>query len=301
LPLPFEELLACPACHGPLEKVAAGWRCAGCERAFGLDDGFPDFVLGSRFPDTDALALLDYEERANEACARGWYLPSLGSLFGRPSRPPRVLSVGCGTGVDVDVLAESGFDAVGLDCGHRNAAWPRRKQSKRFLLARGEHCPFVPGAFDAVVMGCVFPHVGVEGDSFRVGPHYRERRLELAREMARVLRPGGHLLVSSPNRRFPFDLFHRADPARRIPRPYRPRDPFLLSLSDYRDLFVDGAGCRSVHPLSIRGYWGFVNMGASWPTRVLRSLLRGWFAVASAAEPLRSSALAPWLCVHVVR
>jgi SAM-dependent methyltransferase len=143
--------------------------------------------------------------------------------------------------------------------------------------------------------------VGVEGDSFEVRPDFRTQRLELAREIARLLKPEGHLLVSSPNRRFPFDLFHRRDPTRRVPRPNRPRDPFLLSFEDYHELFVEGAGCRAIRPLPISGYWGFVNMGARASTRLLRGLLRGWFDAVSSSSVLRQSALSPWLCIDVVR
>ncbi|HEY8154241.1 MAG TPA: class I SAM-dependent methyltransferase [Myxococcota bacterium] len=298
----LEDGLVCPACRGELERIETGWTCRACSLEYARTQGFPDFLLGDRFPDTAALRLLEYEERANAACARDYYVPTLVRLLSPASeRRPRVLSVGCGTGVDVEILAGAGFDAVGLDCGHRCEAWTRRACSDRLLLARGERAPFRQGLFDAVIMGCVFPHVGVEGDSFEVRPDFRTQRLELAREIARLLKPEGHLLVSSPNRRFPFDLFHRRDPTRRVPRPNRPRDPFLLSFEDYHELFVEGAGCRAIRPLPISGYWGFVNMGARASTRLLRGLLRGWFDAVSSSSVLRQSALSPWLCIDVVR
>jgi SAM-dependent methyltransferase len=141
----------------------------------------------------------------------------------------------------------------------------------------------------------------VAGDTFRVRPSYQEDRRALADEVARILRPGGHILVASPNRHFPFDLFHRHDRQRRIPRPYNPRDPFLLSFRDYREFFVGQAGCRAAELLPIVNYWGFVNMGGTLRGRMLRALLRGWFRAVSAIPALRASALSPWLCVHVVR
>ncbi len=300
---PFDAGLVCPVCHGELAHPDAGeWSCQPCERRFGLEEGFPNFMIGERFPDTDSLELLEYEERSNEACARDYCVPTLNRVTPIQSgRAPRVLSVGCGTGVDVEILTAAGYDAVGLDPGFRSEAWPRRACPERYLFARGEHVPFEDGYFDAAIMGCVFPHVGVEGDSFQVAKDYKEQRLELARETTRLLRPGGHLIVSSPNRRFPFDLFHRDDPNRRVPRPSSPSDPFLLSFDDYRELFVDGAGCQGLSPLGIQGYWGFVNMGATFKTRLLRSVLQGWFSGVSSAAALRKSALAPWICVDVVR
>jgi len=294
--------LACPACHGALVSAAEGWTCVECGGGFGRENGVPNFIVGDRFPDTAALEVAAYEERANEACARRWYVPTIARLTaGMPRGRVRVASVGCGTGVDVEVLADAGFDAVGFDCGHRNQTWPRRRCADRLLLASGLHAPFRDGWFDVVIMGCVFPHVGAVGDSFQVAPRYHEDRLALAREMARIVRAGGHVLVSSPNRRFAFDLFHRHDPHRRVPRRNPARARFLLSLTDYRALFVEGAGCRGIEALSIVDYWGFVNMDISWRTRLLRRLLRTWFQAVSAVPRLRSGPLAPWLCLDVVR
>jgi SAM-dependent methyltransferase len=300
--LAFEQGLVCPTCRGTLEHTDDGWACTGCAARFRREGGVPNFVVGARFPDQDKLDLLAYEERANFVCAHDFYVPTIARLTA-PAAPNRirVASIGCGSAVDVDVLAEAGFDVVGFDCGFRSAAWSARRQADHLLLANGLHAPFRDGWFDVAIMGCVFPHIGVAGDSFAVAPAYRDDRLALARDVARIVRPGGHVVVSSPNRRFPLDLFHRHDPGRRVPRRTPWRDPFLLSVADYRDLFVGGAGCARVEPLPIAGYWGFVNMGATWRTRLLRAVLRAWFGAVSAVGPLRASPLAPWLCVHVVR
>ena len=302
LPARFNDLLVCPRCRGELVQESPGWTCRACPATYGFEEGTPNFIVGERFPDADKSVLLAYEERANRACAEQYYVPVIAGLTaGRDRGKVRVVSVGCGSGVDVEVLTEAGFDAIGFDCGYRNEAWPRRHHcADRFLLANGLHAPFENESFDVALTGCVFPHVGVVGDSYTVAPTYRADRLQLAREMTRIVRPGGHLLLASPNRSFPFDLFHRHDYQRRIPRPTRRDDPFLLSLADYAELFREGAGCRVVEAVPTRGYWGFVNMGATWPTWLLRAVLRTWFGLVD-ARGLRASVVAPWMCVHVTR
>jgi SAM-dependent methyltransferase len=202
--------------------------------------------------------------------------------------------------MDVDVLCDAGFDCVGIDCGNRTAAWPRRVEKKRFLLANGQNLPFEDRSFDGIFCGCVFPHVGVIGDSYRVGSHYRKQRLQLAREMSRVLRPEGKILVSSPNRLFPFDIFHGRTPGSYRPRPYWPGDPFLLSLADYRSLF-SACGLSKAEPLPVAGYWSFFRSRRSWKGYLLGLPIRSAFWLASRPElsAIRCSPMNPWIVVLV--
>jgi ubiquinone/menaquinone biosynthesis C-methylase UbiE len=60
-----------------------------------------------------------------------------------------------------------------------------------FSVVENEQLPFLDGSFDGVFMNEVFEHVTDE-----------DRTLE---EVYRVLRPGGHFIVISPNRGFPFE------------------------------------------------------------------------------------------------
>ena len=64
-------------------------------------------------------------------------------------------------------------------------------------------------------------------------------------------------MVSSPNRLFLFDIFHGRSPGSYQPRPNWPRDPFLLSVADYRKLFRE-AGCSTAQAQPVEGYWGFI-------------------------------------------
>jgi SAM-dependent methyltransferase len=285
----------CPLCQGELDWAEATIACTRCGAAFRYENGTPDLVRGGRFDDDDDPARTEYEVLTNVNLTQNYWLPVFRRMFPEPSSA-RLLSLGCGVGVDIDMLAEAGFDIVGIDCGNRSRDWPKRTHRDRLFLANGKHLPFEDGWFDLVYCGCVFPHVGVVGDSNRVAPNYREERLGIAREMTRVLRPGGRVLVSSPNRWFPLDLFHGRDPSQPYPRWNPPTSPFLLSAGDYRRLFGQ-AGCNRFQPMPVKGYWGFLRMKRHWKGKLMAWPVETVFDVVSrdAFAWLRPSPINPWL------
>ena len=98
-----------------------------------------------------------------------------------------VLDAGVGEGYGAAMLAETAASAVGVDIepdviDHAAAAYP----TVRFQTADLVALPFPDASFDAVV-------------SFQVIEHLQRPR-EFVSECARVLRPGGLLLLSTPNR-----------------------------------------------------------------------------------------------------
>ncbi len=292
----FPFVLVCPLCHGHLELSPTQIACLGCGEEFGYVNYIPDLIRGGRFADEYEPERNNYEVLANSDLITNYLLPLFRRLLGQQSRPPRVLSVGCGIGIDVDLLANAGFDIAGIDCGTRCRAWVEREQRHRLCHANGKHLPFEDNQFDIVYSGCVFPHVGVKGDSREVLPDYYAQRLAIAKEMSRVLHPTGFLLVSSPNRLFPLDIFH----GRTVEHPYpymnMPGNPFLLSASDYRTMFQE-AGCSSFSLLPVAGYWGFINMKRSWKGRLLAFPVETVFRLVSVPSLaiLRGSPISPWL------
>ena len=291
--------LVCPSCHdGLLTKPTGGYGCVGCSSAFPLTGGYPDLIVGERFDDASDETLLRYEEQSNADLTRNYWKPLFRRMWPNGPAKPRLLSVGCGTGVDVDMLCEEGFDSVGIDCGNRTAVWPRRKHGERLLLANGKHLPFEDGSFDAAFCGCVFPHVGVVGDSNITAPDVDEQRLELAREMVRVLRPGGYVIVSSPNRWFLFDIFHGRTPGSYKPRFNPPNSHFLLSAGDYERIFRQ-AGTGPASLLPPEHYWGFIRSRKSFKGVLFGTPVRFvfWLVSRPALSFLRGSPVNPWLVV----
>jgi SAM-dependent methyltransferase len=99
----------------------------------------------------------------------------------------RVLEVGCGEGYGAALLATAAASVVGVDydaltAAHAATSYPQA----RFVRANLAALPAPTGSVDAVVTLQVIEHVW--------------NHSEFVRECLRVLRPGGTLLVSTPNR-----------------------------------------------------------------------------------------------------
>lgn len=108
-------------------------------------------------------------------------------------RGERILDVGCGNGRDLLPLLEAGCVCTGIDCSPEMIAEARRRLPPactsrcELLVADATRLPFADGAFDAVFSSEVIEHI----------PDWRAA----VTEMARVLAPGGRLVITTPNRR----------------------------------------------------------------------------------------------------
>ncbi|MFK8031719.1 MAG: class I SAM-dependent methyltransferase [Gammaproteobacteria bacterium] len=299
--------LVCPLCRDDLIRNEDHIQCStsthpDCPGTFKLENGFPDLIIGDRFDDASDDTCLCYEENSNRYTTEHYWIPTFKKLFEGLGRPPRILSLGCGTGTEVDMLNDAGFDCWGIDNGNRTQVWPNRTAHAKLMLANGMHLPFSSGSFDAVFCGCVFPHVGVVGDSNIVAENGLEDRQNLADEMTRVLKTGGKIIVSSPNRYFPFDIFHGRQPGSYKPVFNPPGSRFLFSVGDYSNMFKS-SGCSQASARPITGYWGFIRSKNSFKGALFAMPVRFIFWLVS-TEPfkfLRRSPLPPWVVVEVTK
>lgn len=134
-------------------------------------------------------------QRMYEAEERQWWYAGMRALsvallaeplrrLARADGPAAILDAGCGTGNNLNHLARYGR-AVGVDLSEEALAFCR---SRGVAVARAElsALPFPDGSFDCVTSLDVIYHRWVRDDAAAV------------REMARVLRPRGLLLVRVP-------------------------------------------------------------------------------------------------------
>lgn len=110
-------------------------------------------------------------------------------------RPRRVLDVGCGRGFYLHILSELDFieEIRGVDVNReylRRAGEACRDPRITVQEAVIERLPFPDDSFDFVICSEVLEHLSDDEAGLR--------------EIHRVLRPGGTLVVSVPNRHFPF-------------------------------------------------------------------------------------------------
>ncbi|MFN8596246.1 MAG: class I SAM-dependent methyltransferase [Anaerolineae bacterium] len=103
----------------------------------------------------------------------------------------RILVDGCGVGMYVRHLDELGYNAIGLDIDYERVVEGTQAGLDQLHIAAGEYLPYPSGTFDAVLSHEVIEHVS--NDRFA------------AREMLRVLRPGGRVILFCPNRLYPFE------------------------------------------------------------------------------------------------
>ena len=161
----------------------------------------------------DTLGLPDWQTkvsgRLTEEDVETTRIPIVAEALGRPLRGLRVLNVGCGTGGFNVAAQRAGATTWGIDasddairiCELRRALGA----GGRYAIAAAEALPFPDGAFDVVYCLSTLEHV--------------ESVEAAVREMVRVLRPGGAVLLYAPNAWALYENHYKIFWPPRCPRP----------------------------------------------------------------------------------
>jgi len=119
------------------------------------------------------------------------YLPLVKERIGRTvmwlpgSDCGRLLDIGCGDGKLLGRMRDVGWEVVGIEPDHRAAERARKKHGLDVREASVEEAGFPEASFDVITMQHVLEHL--------IDP------VGTLRECGRILRPGGRLVVLTPN------------------------------------------------------------------------------------------------------
>jgi len=201
-----------------------------------------------------------------------------------PLRGKRVIDCGCGAGEYVRALANLGADAWGIEYNAEKIDEANRVgglEAGRVAVGDIESLHFDDASFDVALVNEVLEHVPNDARGMR--------------EVHRILKPGGVVVVFSPNRLYPFET-HGVSlrSGAKVPHytPFVPYVPIRFGVFEY--------WARNYWPWELRALvrdadftverWGYIwqtfeNISGHQPAliRVLRPLLR---AAASALESI---------------
>ena len=132
----------------------------------------------------------------NSACKQVCRVAEMGSALGRQRRelrtmylgsgsPGRLLEVGCGSGRFLNRMRKAGWAVEGIDFDPVAAARVEEKYGIPVAVGSLPELGYPEGAYDVVAMSQVIEHV--------------PDPVALLQECRRVLRPGGRLVLSTPN------------------------------------------------------------------------------------------------------
>ena len=164
----------------------------------------------------------------------------------------RVLDIACGEGYGSDLLASVAANVVGVDIAPNALEHARRRY-------RRSHLRFIAGSCTAIPIAAQSVDVVV---SFETLEHH-DQHDEMMREVRRVLRPNGLLIISSPDRREYSDIPCYQNPFH-VRELYRDEFEALLA-THFRAVSLVGQRVRAgsiVEPLDATAATAFVGFGA---------------------------------------
>ncbi|MCC6155938.1 MAG: class I SAM-dependent methyltransferase [Candidatus Hydrogenedentes bacterium] len=306
----LSKVLVDPVTHAPLTVREDALTANGNTYKTG-PHGYFDFTVGEQFYDMESTS----EEYAGEQSEswRRFYDEYLKPWVQRENAA-RVLEVGSGMGFGIRFLNEDGIEAYGIDIPCLAKFWKRAgNDPAHFINCDGARMPFPDGFFDAVYTLGTIEHIGTKVGHYTLEDNYKETRVAFAKEMLRVTKPGGRLLVTCPNKSFPIDIHHEPTDAATPPGKMRLRryifdkygitlhktfgDYHLFSYRELRKLFCVDNGASSITPLPLKYYFAFKRTGSLGLLRRLKNVIVRYIETMPPA--IHKSPLNPFLVVEV--
>jgi SAM-dependent methyltransferase len=186
----------------------------------------------------------------------------------RVAPPARLLEVGCGWGVNLEALERAGYSATGLDISKQ--ILERIDKPSRQLIEADLNQEFPPqiDAWDALLALDVIEHVDQDG--------------KVVTRLARLVRPGGLVVISVPARPDLWSEFDQVQGHRRRYVPETLRAVFLETALELRTIFWWGRWMvpilrrmRLPNPDQKKTYADYLRL-PPWPGSWLMNLLFAW-------------------------
>jgi SAM-dependent methyltransferase len=287
-------MLRCPKCGSGLDPGESDSVTCPCGEIYPrLISGGLDFLQGADFADFE----LDEEDRVQQAILEkesegitdrieGFFLPLMRNYARFAQKQVNrltVLDCGCGNGLSVDLLRAQGLDAWGIDAGSaRHQQWCRRNTRAQLLSANALRIPFADETFDVVFSCGLVEHIGIHEEEAQ---GYRARRLadcdeqrrQFVRELTRVLKRDGFILLDHPNGAFPADFWHGGE-AGSI-RWHGTAEDMLPHFAEIKTYFRAADPSLKLVSLSPSRRLTFNKVGVHWYGRVFAPAMRAWLRV----------------------
>jgi SAM-dependent methyltransferase len=192
--------LACPDCAAPLEADHTPPRCTGCGRTFEVEQGVPLLLPRAVLDSTEARQRALYTEVAHEYddvfplhVAEHYIEKRTGLVKNLLPLGGLVLDVGCGTGQLGAAIAGEGYEVFGVDLAPSMIRKARERGLAGTYAAVTTALPFLADSFDLALTVATLHHLETP-----------ERVTATVSQMARVVRPGGFVVLWDHNPANPY-------------------------------------------------------------------------------------------------
>jgi SAM-dependent methyltransferase len=259
--------LCCPNDHGRLvlrgaaceerDTIEGRLQCCVCGCAYPIEAGIPRFLTADQ-NELSALQKSEMDVRDNEYRAGlggldAWHAPELDAVRAElgDCRSLSILDAGCGIGKFTHII-KNADSFLGVDLSWEGLVHFQRPARVTTGLVQGDvtRMPIQDRVFDVALSCQVLSHLPTA-----------DLRSDLLRELARVLKPDGRLILTAMHYSFRYRR-------RLIPQEAEEDGSFYhrFEVSELRDLLSERFTIRSLHGYWIylpKTYWLFMALG-SW-------------------------------------